>query len=57
MMYNNKKTEKMKTEKMTYEKPTVQKVEFDFKTRIAASTCETVPIYSEDGDGVCMNPF
>lgn len=26
-------------EKMTYEKPTVQKVEFDFKTRIAASTC------------------
>ena len=29
----------MKTEKMTYEKPTVQKVEFDFKTRIAASTC------------------
>ena len=29
----------MKTEKMTYEKPTVQKVEFDFKTRIAASAC------------------
>ena len=26
-------------EKMTYEKPTVQKVEFDFKTRIAASFC------------------
>ena len=26
-------------EKMTYEKPTVQKVEFDFKTRIAASLC------------------
>jgi hypothetical protein len=26
-------------EKMTYEKPTVQKVEFDFKTRIAASSC------------------
>ena len=24
---------------MTYEKPTVQKVEFDFKTRIAASGC------------------
>ena len=24
---------------MTYEKPTVQKVEFDFKTRIAASVC------------------
>ena len=31
----------MKTEKMTYEKPTVQKVEFDFKTRIAASSCST----------------
>ncbi len=28
----------MKTEKMTYEKPTVQKVEFDFKSRIAASS-------------------
>ncbi len=27
-------------EKMTYEKPTVQKVEFDFKTRIAASSCD-----------------
>ena len=26
-------------EKMTYEKPTVQKVEFDFKTRIAESSC------------------
>ena len=32
----------MKTEKMTYEKPTVQKVEFDFKTRIAASGCNEV---------------
>ena len=32
----------MKTEKMTYEKPTVQKVEFDFKTRIAASGCNNV---------------
>jgi len=29
----------MKTEKMTYEKPIVQKVEFDFKTRIALSGC------------------
>ena len=29
-------------EKMTYEKPTVQKVEFDFKTRIAASSCSAV---------------
>ena len=33
----------MKTEKMTYEKPTVQKVEFDFKTRIAASGCNYYP--------------
>lgn len=32
----------MKTEKKTYEKPTVQKVEFDFKTRIAASSCADV---------------
>ena len=39
----------MKTEKMTYEKPTVQKVEFDFKTRIADSTCSDVMI-PEDGD-------
>ena len=29
----------MKTEKMIYEKPTVQKVEFDYKTGIAASGC------------------
>lgn len=58
MMYNNKKTEKMKTEKMTYEKPTVQKVEFDFKTRIAASGCETVPSFSDWGSGNgCLNPF
>lgn len=37
----------MKTEKMTYEKPTVQKVEFDFKTRIAASGCDftNMPAY------------
>ena len=26
-------------EKKIYEEPTVQKVEFDFKTRIAASIC------------------
>jgi len=57
MMYNNKKTEKMKTEKMTYEKPTVQKVEFDFKTRIAASGCETVPDFTNWGNGDCLNPF
>ena len=35
-------------EKMTYEKPTVQKVEFDFKTRIADSTCNHV---SSSGQG------
>ena len=29
----------METVKKTYEEPTVQKVEFDFKTRIAASGC------------------
>ena len=29
----------MKTEKMTYEKPSVQKVEFDYKTGIAQSSC------------------
>ena len=29
----------METVKKTYEEPTVQKVEFDFKTRIAASAC------------------
>ena len=39
----------MKTEKMTYEKPTVQKVEFDFKTRIAASSCPA-PIDSDCED-------
>lgn len=54
-MYNNKKTEKMKTEKKTYEKPTVQKVEFDFKTRIAASGCEQIPEWAGD-DSLCLNP-
>ena len=29
----------METVKKTYEEPAVQKVEFDFKTRIAASSC------------------
>lgn len=41
----------MKTEKMTYEKPTVQKVEFDFKTRIAASGCKSPSAYAEPGYG------
>ena len=36
----------METVKKTYEEPTVQKVEFDFKTRIAASGC-TLNSYSE----------
>lgn len=40
----------MKTEKMTYEKPTVQKVEFDFKTRIATSGCPTA-------GGGCSTPI
>ena len=43
----------MKTEKMTYEKPTVQKVEFDFKTRIAASYCGSVP---STGDSCGYDP-
>ena len=30
-------------EKKIYEEPTVQKVEFDFKTRIAASGCGEGP--------------
>ena len=41
-------------EKKTYEEPTVQKVEFDFKTRIAASGCITGPVL----DGItpdCLN--
>lgn len=33
----------MKTEKKTYEEPTVQKVEFDFKTRMAYSGWDTCP--------------
>ncbi len=46
----------MKTEKMTYEKPTVQKVEFDFKTRIAASVvCTSLYLYTNFSDGSCKN--
>ena len=42
ILYNNQNNKKMKTEKKTYEEPTVQKVEFDFKNRIAfASGCTT----------------
>ena len=45
----------MKTEKMTYEKPTVQKVEFDFKTRIAASTCGDPEVLVEISIGSCRD--
>lgn len=41
----------METVKKTYEEPTVQKVEFDFKTRIAASGWD----YPVDGDGCDYN--
>ena len=30
----------METVKKTFEEPKVEKVEFDFKTRIAASSCD-----------------
>ena len=40
----------MKTEKKTYEEPTVQKVEFDFKTRIAASGCT----HTSDSEVYCF---
>ena len=43
----------MKTEKMTYVKPTVQKVEFDFKTRIAASTCVESAAFQFDSNPSC----
>ena len=45
----------MKTEKMTYEKPTVQKVEFDFKTRIAASACSYPTDFSAAPEPKCSN--
>ena len=43
----------MKTEKMTYERPTVQKVEFDFKTRIAASVCTSIATWVAYSDASC----
>ena len=46
----------MKTEKMTYEKPTVQKVEFDFKTRIAASGCGGNPVKDIPSLGCDLRP-
>ena len=45
----------MKTEKMSYVKPTVQKVEFDFKTRIAASNCMIPSDWNEWEDPDCLN--
>lgn len=36
--------------KKTFEEPKVEKVEFDFKTRIAASACPTLSMSSEDCD-------
>ena len=47
----------MKTEKMSYVKPTVQKVEFDFKTRIAASGCAGSPEYVDEGNTGCLHPL
>ena len=45
-------------EKKIYEEPTVQKVEFDFKTRIAASgECVAPSDYSEDTFNECFNWF
>ena len=42
-------------EKKIYEEPTVQKVEFDFKTRIAASVCTHPTVFSEIPDKTCSN--
>ncbi len=39
---------------MTYEKPTVKKVEFDFKTRIAASGCNDDNVMTNKGEGCGM---
>ena len=36
-------------EKKIYEEPTIQKVEFDYKTRIADSSC-TTPFEGPDSD-------
>ena len=43
----------METVKKTYEEPTVQKVEFDFKTRIAASNCRLPDMLGSNPD--CSN--
>ena len=38
--------------KRTFEEPKVEKVEFDFKTRIAASTCGGAGLWCTQ-DGAC----
>jgi len=40
--------------KRTFEEPKVEKVEFDFKTRIAASSCGAGP-WGCTQDGACEN--
>ena len=45
----------METVKKTYEEPTVQKVEFDFKTRIAASNCVMPSGFGDDPFSECLN--
>ena len=45
----------MENVKKTYEEPTVQKVEFDFKTRIAASRCTEEFLFSGSFDPDCMD--
>ena len=45
----------METVKKTYEEPTVQKVEFDFKTRIAASNCMMSGFDGDDPFSECLN--
>lgn len=42
-------------EKKIYEEPTVQKVEFDFKTRIANSNCTYVAILKDYDENGCMS--
>lgn len=55
-MYNNQTIRKDENRKMTYEKPTVQKVEFDFKTRIAASQCVVISQdFFDFGEPECKN--
>ena len=38
--------------KKTFEEPKVEKVEFDFKTRIAASGCSDENVCTEDCDRI-----